>query len=157
MGPEIPVFVIFFLLLSLIVGFLFLRYRRRELQHRERMVAMEKGAPLPDLVSEGAPWSPRVYLLRGMIWLFSGAALTVFLAALIVSANSRKAPTLEDRLLFAHRMKALGATDEQIKQSEGEINHDAPPFGVALLGLVPIGVGAAYLIYYRVEGKRVNA
>src|SRR5438552_8787120 len=57
------------------------RHRRRELQHKERLATIEKGAPLratPD-VERRAPWTPRVYLLRGMMWLFGGIGLTIFL------------------------------------------------------------------------------
>ncbi len=35
----------------------------------------------------------------------------------------------------------------------GEIDHDAPIIG----GLVPLGIGLAYLIYYGVEGRHVEA
>ena len=58
------------------------RHRRRERQHKERLAAIDKGAPLPALtdIEQRAPWTPRVYLLRGMMWLFSGIGLTLFLA-----------------------------------------------------------------------------
>src|SRR5690242_7121135 len=58
----------------LLVGFtLLMRYRKAELRHRERMTAMEKGIALPaDPAPAKAPWSPRVYLLRGLMWLFTG-------------------------------------------------------------------------------------
>ena len=50
---DTPVVIIMVMLIGavaaiLIVG-LTLRYRRRELQHKERLAAMEKGAPLPAL------------------------------------------------------------------------------------------------------------
>ena len=46
--------------LGLVFYSLLLRYRRRELQHKERLAALEKGMPLPELHEERrAPWSPR--------------------------------------------------------------------------------------------------
>jgi hypothetical protein len=76
----------------------------------------------------------------------------VFLGAIAVSTNH--APRLEDRVRSARDLRNIGATDEEIKQAE---NDNTPqggmPASVALLGLVPIGVGLAYLIYYRVESK----
>jgi Domain of unknown function (DUF6249) len=97
-----------------------LRYKRRELEHKERLAALEKGAPWPPIeqVQRTAPWSPRVYLLRGLIWFFSGIGLTLFLVAMTIT---------------------LGP----------------PLLGAAFIGLVPIGVGAAYLIFYRVEAKNL--
>jgi len=147
------VFVIFCSVASLIAYGLTLsvRYRRRMLQHQERMAALERGTPLPDLTEEPqAPWSGRIYLLRGMIWLFSGIAIVVFLST--IAAYSRQTPSIEMRLHRTQELKRLDATDEQIREAETEPYH-ALPGGVALLGLVPIGIGLAYLIYYKVEGK----
>jgi hypothetical protein len=94
------------------------RYKKRELQHRERLAALERGIAASELVAASAPWTPRVYLLRGLMWLFAGLGLTVFLLGLSVS--------------------------------------DGPPKGAALLGLIPIGVGLAYLITYRAERGAVT-
>jgi hypothetical protein len=141
---------LFSFVVLLIFGFLYLRYRQRELQHQERLAALEKGAPLPGLFEE-RPRPGRIYLLRGMMWLFSGIAIVVSLSA--IAAYSRQPPLLESRLNRAHNLKSLGATDEQIEAAEKEPSRDALPEGVALLGLVPIGIGLAYLIYYRVEEK----
>ncbi len=131
---------------------LLMRYRKRELQHKERLAALEKGMPLPVLQEERPVWSPRPYLLRGMMWLFGGFSIAVFLGAIAGSTNH--APRLEDRVWRARNLKNLGATEEEIKQAE---NDNTPqgglPASVALLGLVPISVGLAYLIYYRVESK----
>jgi hypothetical protein len=129
---------------------LYLRYRRREFQHRERLAALEKGSPLPDVPEElWGPRSARIYLLRGMIWMFAGIAITAFLA----SISPRKTPDLESRLARAQNLKVLGATPEQIREADSEPAHNDLPGSIALLGLVPIGIGLAYLIYYRVEGK----
>jgi hypothetical protein len=137
---------------GIIVWSLSLRYRRRELEHKERLAALDKGMPLPVLppIEARAPWTPRIYLLRGLIWLFSGLALTPFLAA--VSLTSQQPRSIEDRVREASWLKQAGATDEQVR----DVWHDnsprvGMPIGVALIGLVPMGVGAAYLIFYRAE------
>jgi uncharacterized membrane protein HdeD (DUF308 family) len=101
---------------------IYLRYRKRKEifahYHQERMAAIEKGIecpPWPDrlLADEDAPStpSPRRHLLKGLVWLFIGLAVTV----------------------------AVYATFD--------LSH-------ALFGLIPIGIGAAHLIYYAVEGRR---
>jgi Domain of unknown function (DUF6249) len=133
-----------------------LRYRRRELQHKERMAALEKGAPLPALtdVERQAPWTPRVYLLRGLMWLFSGIGLALFLAA--VSTTSQRPKSMEYKVALAQRLKDMGATEEQIRQAMNDRTpSEGPPVGFALIGMVPIGIGLAYLIFYAVEGRKM--
>jgi Domain of unknown function (DUF6249) len=137
---------------TIVISALTLRFRRRELQHKERLAAIERGAPLPD-VEQRAPWTPRVYLLRGMMWLFSGIGLTLFLAG--YSASTFRAKSVEERALVAQRLKDLGAADEQVRQvqSDATLRRNLAP-GFALIGLVPIGVRLAYLLTYRVEIKK---
>jgi hypothetical protein len=155
MDAALVVALIVVSIAGLIFYALYLRYRRRELQHQERLAALEKGTPLPDVPEELlAPRSARIYLLRGMMWLFSGIAIVAFLSA--ISAYTRQPPQMERRLERTQDLKRLGATDEQIQEAEKEPARDAMPGGVALLGLVPIGIGLAYLIYYRVEGKTAS-
>jgi hypothetical protein len=154
---AIVVFVIFGSVTSLIAYGLTLsvRYRRRVLQNQERMAALEKGVPLPELIEEQmAPWSGRIYLLRGMMWLFSGIAIVVFLSAIV--AYSHETPRMESRLYRMQELRSLGATEEQIQEAEKEPFH-AVPEGIAFLGLVPIGIGLAYLISYAVERKSGGA
>jgi hypothetical protein len=140
---------------TIIIWALTLRFRRREMQHKERLAAIEKGAPLPALtdIEQRAPWTPRVYLLRGMMWLFSGIGLTLFLAGF--SASTFHVKSVEDRVMAAQELKRLGATDEQVAQvqSDTTLRHNLAP-GFALIGLVPMGVGLAYLLSYRVENKK---
>ncbi len=112
------VLVIFGSVTSLIAYALSLsvRYRRRVLQNQERMAALEKGTPLPELIEEQmTPWSGRIYLLRGMMWLFSGIAMVVFLSAL--AGYSRQTPNMERRLERTQDLKRLGATDGQISEA----------------------------------------
>ena len=96
---------------------IYLYYRKQKeiytLYHQQRMAAIEKGIELPPMPAgflEGVPRARRD-LLKGLIWLFVGVALTV--------------------AIFAHG-----------KHKD------------ALFGLIPIGIGLAYLIYYAVEGRR---
>jgi hypothetical protein len=141
---------------GLVYWSLLLRYRRRELPHKERLAALEKGVALPELHDEtyGAG-SPRVYLLRGMMWLFSGIAIMIVLGA--ISQATQQPRALERRLYDGNRLKELGATEEQIRSIQNDTTpRDGMPFAVALLGLIPASVGLAYLIFYGLEGKKRN-
>jgi hypothetical protein len=138
---------------------LYLRYRRRELQHQERMAALEKGAAMPALTDVENHWSPRVYLFRGMVWLFSGLGFMIFLFAIPETLSRTR--SVEEKIDVANRLKNKGATDDQIRQAQNETlrahRSDMPPRQMGLIGLVPIGVGLAYLIFYRLEGKSMAA
>jgi len=158
-----PGFVLIIMIASaviLITWSLNLRYRRQELKHKERMSALEKGAELPAEPPEKppAPWSPRIYLLRGLIWLFTGIGISVFLLGMSITIGNRPA-SYEDRLWRANNMRRSGVPEDQIKDF---LNRQEPvkrdfPEGVSLIGLIPIGVGLAYLIYYRGEQNRPPA
>jgi hypothetical protein len=154
-GDPVAFVLVMFAVLSASVTMwaLTLRYRRRELQHKERLAAIEKGAPLPDLTDVEQPWTPRVYLLRGMMWLFSGIGLSLFLLG--VSASGSGAKSVEDRVYAAQRIKGLGATDEQVRAVQNDMSpHNGLPPAFSLIGLIPIGVGLAYLLSYRVENRK---
>jgi len=161
MAPELFFTIMVLSAAAIIIWALNVRYRRQELRHKERMAALEKGAELPAEPVERppAPWSPRVYLLRGLIWLFTGIGLATFLLGLSLSIGSRP-ETFEDRLWRAQHLRSSGATEEEIKQylneSKGSVHREMPE-GIALIGLIPMGVGLAYLIYYRGEQNRPNA
>lgn len=160
MGPEVVIMLMVLSAAAIIVWALVLRYKRQEMRHKERMVAIEKGAELPaePLERRPAPWSPRIYLLRGLIWLFTGAGLSAFLLGLSLTIVGHP-ERLEDRLWRAQNLRHNGATEEEIKQYLNQSqNQSAPrnefPAGFALIGLIPMGVGLAYLIYYRGENQR---
>jgi hypothetical protein len=139
---------------AIIIWSLGLRYKRQQLRHQERMAAIEKGADLPAEMAP-APWSPRIYLLRGLVWLFTGIGLSVFLIGMSLSIGAHQT-VLEDRLWQAQNLRRNGATEDEIKQlinSKEPVRKDFPE-GFALIGLIPIGVGLAYIIYYRGEDKR---
>jgi hypothetical protein len=50
-------------------------------------------------------------------------------------------------------LRTQGATEEQIKQflNDERKRNDGLPIGAASVGLIPIGVGFAYLLFYRKE------
>ena len=117
LGIFIPIIAIFMSLLIPIV-YAITDYRRRrdivEAHHKERLAAIERGMeipPLPEaffkpLEKNGRPR----HLLTGMIWLFVGIGVGLFLYSVA--------------------------------------GHD-----VAAIGLIPAGVGLAFLVYYFVEGR----
>jgi len=157
LGPEFVITMMVLSAAAIIIWSLVLRYKRQQLRHQERMAAIEKGAELPAEPAEKAPapWSPRAYLLRGLVWLFTGIGLSVFLFGISLSVGGRQT-TLEDRLFQAQNLRHQGATEDEVKQllnSKEPVRKDFPQ-GMALIGLIPIGVGLAYIIYYRGEGKR---
>jgi len=153
MQPEAVLMVMFvFGVLAVVLGILFVRNRQQQMLHEERMAALEKGTTIP-LGPPPKPWSPRVYLLRGLIWTFSGLALGVCLAGLsttssrpypveVTAANARSVSQLLDIPL-----------DQARKMVERDQEHGMP-VGVALLGLIPLGVGIAYLIYFWTDPAR---
>jgi hypothetical protein len=154
--PELALIFIAAIAASILIIALVYRFKQRELRHKERMAAIEKGAELPAEPAERppVPWSPRVYLLRGLIWLFTGIGLSTFLLGLSPSIGSRP-DSLEDRLWRAQELRQRGAIEDEIKQylSQSQNARRQMPEGIALIGLIPMGVGLAYIIYYRGEDK----
>jgi hypothetical protein len=149
-------------LLLLILFFLGFRHKRLEMAHRERLAALEKGVPIPSVPE--TPMS-RVYLLRGMIWLFTGLGLTIFLFGLSRTPGESRRPefVLSERLQMEKYLKERGATEDQIKevmaqrQSESQRREQRGviPGAIALIGLAPIGVGLAYILFFAIESGRL--
>ncbi len=107
------------------VAALYFGQRRRELEHRERMAALEKGQPLPPTIPPEllthTQLTPRDYLRRGLLWLFFG--IGVFLAFYLAGwAMPGQAGDSVARFAFA--------------------------------GLVPAAVGLAYLVFYATDPER---
>src|SRR5437763_11542528 len=107
--PEMVIMLMVLSAAATIIWSLVLRYKRQEMRHKERMTALEKGAELPAEPPEKppVPWSPRVYLLRGLVWLFTGAGLSIFLLGLSLTIVSRP-QTLEDRTWHAQNLRHNG-------------------------------------------------
>jgi amino acid transporter len=149
-----------FLIFVLILAMLYLRYRQKLMLHQERMSALEKGTAIP-LGPEPAPWSPRGYLLRGLIWSFSGAALIVCLLG--ISWSSQRPQSAEFVAMRAREISRY--LDIPIDQARQIAEKDAAtekagmPPGVALLGVIPLAVGLAYLVFYFTDDsqKRLTA
>ena len=128
---------------------LYFRYRKLQLFHQERMAALEKGLPVPKAYTP-APWSPRVYLLRGLMWSFAGLAFCISIWG--VALTTQRPQSAETVLWRANNLaQSTGISKEEAKQiidKDRTSNQEGLPKGVALLGLIPMGVGLAYLIFY---------
>ena len=148
---------VFLILMVATMGFLcvalYFRYRQGLLRHTERMAALDKGLPLPDLdsVKPRAPFTPRVYLLRGLMWLFVGISITLLMTSISISTS--RDPSMMDQVWRARQMRDNGATEEQIKQYMANPGRERTgmPLGAAAIGLVPMSIGAAYLLFYKKE------
>jgi len=149
----VAILALVFSVFGLVLAGLLLRNRQHYLLHRERMAALEKGVAIP-LGPEPAPWSPRTYLLRGLIWSFSGMALIVFLLGV---AWSTQRPTSAVDVLYRTRSLSRNL-DIPLDQARRIVEKDqiepGMPVGVAFLGVVPLAVGLAYLVFYFTDDSR---
>jgi len=157
-GPVIVLIFVFALALLL------LRHLQARALHRERLMAIEKGVDIKPIMLNAMPaFSHRLYLLRGLLWLFGGAGLMVALllvAPLMANHDDEPQWNLEQKLRRGRHLTELGATPAQIEAMEKEIdrNHRArpDPRDARMMGLVPMFVGVAYLIFFAVEEFRVR-
>lgn len=75
-------------LAAIVVAYLYFRHierrRRLEIIHQERMVAMEKGIPLPELPLDPTrvpkPRDPQTTLIHGIVWSALGVGAMLMLA-----------------------------------------------------------------------------
>ncbi|MDQ6759336.1 MAG: DUF6249 domain-containing protein [Acidobacteriota bacterium] len=156
-GTDVLLFLVIMAVIVVLPS-LFLRYKSQTLRHRERVLALEKGAQLPlESFEREPPFSPRTYLLRGMMWLFSGIAGGIFLAGLAMTTI--ETDSLDVKLWRAERMRQSGLPEDALKKliADPPAVHQKLPTGLSLIGLVPVGVGLAYLIFYASERKREGA
>jgi len=138
MGAVEIIMILTIISVPLFMVSLVINYLRSAGRRRERLAAIEKGVPISPLSDAPMISETRTYLLRGLIWLFVGIALTV---ALLGISLTSKQPAYQ----------ILSATHEPINSVQMEY---AVPPGVSFLGLIPIGVGIAYLSFHRMETKR---
>jgi len=141
-----------------ILAALYMRHRNLQMFHQERMAALEKGTIVP-IGHTLAPWSPRVYLLRGLLWSFAGAALVIVLLGIAVS--TRRALTAESTMNRAQNLaenaKISIEEAKQIVEQDRRAREQGLPSTLALFGLIPLAVGLAYLVfYYTGESRRVD-
>ncbi len=139
------------MVVGLLAWIVALRHKGLVLKHQERLLALEKGLPIPaEPVRIPEPFSPRIYLLRGLCWLFTGLSISVILACLSLSIDRTVPKSVQLREIT--RMRDMGATEEELKDYRAHPEQNkGVPLGLASLGLLPAGVGLAYLIYYRRE------
>lgn len=157
MQPVMGFFVIGFFVAILVGSSLAYRHKREELVHKERMAAIERGVPYPIELQAATPIEQiRRYLLSGMIWLFSGAALFVFVAALAVTLPHQAPTSLQDRQTKIEELRKLGAPEWELRSIYYDRHDPEIPLGLAMVGLIPMGVGLAYLIFFFSERKRIS-
>ena len=125
--------------------------------HQERMAALEKGVAIPLSAPERAA-NPRAYLLRGLMWTLSSAGLIVCLLGFALSDQNRS----ESAANMAYRARDLSRSlDISLLDAQQIVEKDrtrnSMPFSVGLIGLVPLGVGIAYLVFYKEEESRARA
>jgi hypothetical protein len=104
-----------------------LQHQRRMMVHRERLVAVEKGAPLPAVEQEvqRSNWNvERILLLAGLSWISVGIGAIIVLSALVFGAKI------------------------------GPSSADNIPPGIQWIGVAPVGIGLSHLIVYLVERRR---
>ena len=130
------------------------RHRNEEMLHQERMAGLEKGVLVPAPLSP-APWSPRVYLLRGLIWSMAGAALLVSLYGVASVAHRSTAESIaRDARELA---QGSGLTFDQARalaEKDAEQRGSGTAIAVSSFGLIPLGVGLAYLVFYYTDPSR---
>jgi hypothetical protein len=145
-GVALLFFLLFAAALITPAWALYLRHKQRELIHRERMLALEKGVALPDIPDGGwkrpASLGLQQYLLRGLVWLFTGVSIMILVLGMSLSWYPERIP--QDQLYAMRQNKEVTVTPRR---------EQGMPWGMALFGLIPAGVGAAYLITYSVEKK----
>jgi hypothetical protein len=161
MGKEkrkMPEFVIgSFLLctLAITVTTLYLRHRNQQMLHQERMAGLEKGVLVPAPLAP-APWSPRVYLLRGLIWSLTGAALMVCLYGIALSNVRHDSASVMayDAQSVARNLQIPLDQAMQMVEKDAAAGNLGARTGIALLGLIPLAVGLAYLGFYYSDPSR---
>jgi hypothetical protein len=153
MNPSGLMFTLIIGAAVIVVLVLAQRHSKRELEHKEILAALEKGVDVP--MRATAPWTPRTYLLHGMIWLFAG--ISTFIALSAIAATSRRVVPMETKLASVNDARSRGATPEEIQMLLHAPPHEEEgiPIGLGFLGLIPAGVGIAYLIFYRIESKKL--
>lgn len=146
-------------------GFAYLGLRAHQIraQHRERLAALDKGVDIKPILLNAVPaFGHRVYLLRGLVWLFAGTALLASLTVIAPFWDETDDPRhkLESKLMRARNLKDMGATEALLSAMESEIERagrDRPnPRLIGLVGLIPMFTGFAYLVFYVLEERRMR-
>jgi hypothetical protein len=154
-GPNAGAFFLIFIAAFVIMPILVVRYRRLELRHQERLIAMEKGAVLPPEPPEAVP-TIETYQLRGLVWLAAGIGISLMLFIMLPFIANRNP---NDVSMRESQLKQLDYSKEEIR--EAMVHEDQRwesqrqrSRGLAALGLPPIAVGIAYLVFYQQQKRR---
>jgi hypothetical protein len=119
---------------------LWTRHARRQMVHKERLAALEKGIDLPPLVEQEikrSGWNvQRLLLLAGLVWISIGITVLFTLLGL----------AYETPLLWP-----TWRTDSSGQPMFSEIRIRA---SFAWIGLAPILIGLSHLIVYQVGKKK---
>jgi hypothetical protein len=151
MDPKFAMMFALFAIAFVVFPTLVLRYRRLELRHQERMIAFDKGIPVPP-ETVGAPPTIETYQLRGLVWLALGIALSLALFMMMPMVSGDSPAT---RLYREQDMKRTGFSYEEIRESMKEYDRERQQSrAFAVIGLVPAAVGAAYLFFYYEQKRR---
>ncbi len=158
MHDPTPFFIFFVLcILAVVIVAQIIRHRNQRMLHEERLAALDKGVNVP--LSAPEPGArPRVYLLRGLMWTLSSAGLIVCLLGLAWSDQNRSTSAASMAYQARDLRQNLNISPQEAQQLvEKDRARHSMPFSVALIGLVPLGVGIAYLAFYRSEEARASA
>jgi uncharacterized membrane protein len=153
--PEFMIGSFLLCALAITITTLYLRHRNQQMLHQERMAGLEKGVLVPAPIAP-APWSPRVYLLRGLIWSLTGAALMVCLYGIVLSTQHHgSAETIAYQAQdIAHHLQIPLDQARQMAEKDAAAGNQGSRAGIALLGLIPLAVGLAYLVFYYSDPSR---
>jgi hypothetical protein len=154
---AIAIVMVLFCALAVTLASLYLRHRNQQMFHQERMAALEKGATIP--VAPGpASWTSRVYLLRGLIWTMTGLALVVCLYGISLAIETEHHTSAETKAYQAQNIaRNLDVPIDQARQiveKDAAQRNSGSPMAVSMLGLIPLAVGLAYLVFYFTEPSR---
>jgi hypothetical protein len=106
-------------LIALVAFRQWMAHHRRIMVHRERVLAIEKGVPLPPIEQEIRRSNvniQRVLLLSGLIWIALGVAAFVALSAVLVMASPKFSEDI--------------------------------PRGIQYVAIAPVGIGLAHLAVF---------
>lgn len=130
----------------------YLRYRLERMKHIERLALIDKGLTPPEPTV-----NPRRLLRNGVLLLFTGFALSLFL--LVTSESTSERMNLEEIHWRLKGHREQGMPEEWVKRLEEEYGHTSRykvPQQTSIVGFIPAAVGIAYLLLYWLERPKRN-
>ena len=122
--PDQGIFMVIIAIVGYVAWREWLRHKRREFIHKERLAALEKGVELQPLDQEikRSSWNvQRTLLLAGLVWVSIGVSVFVTLNAIISSPANKAADV---------------------------------PQGAQWIGIAPAAIGLSHLIVYVAGRKK---